>query len=35
MADYYTQTSFAIHVSEDEAALINEIDPLLRALADG
>jgi len=35
MADYYTQTSFAIHVSEDEAALINEIDPILRALADG
>ena len=35
MADYYTQTSFAINVSEDEAALINEIDPLLRALADG
>lgn len=35
MADYYTQTSFAIHVSEVEAALINEIDPLLRALSDG
>ena len=35
MADYYTQTSFAIHVSEDEAVLINEIDPLLLALADG
>ena len=35
MADYYTQTSFAIQVSEDEAALIDEIDPLLRALSDG
>ena len=35
MADYYTQTSFAIQVSEDETALINEIDPLLRTIADG
>lgn len=35
MADYYTQTSFAIHVSEDEAALINENDPILRGLAEG
>jgi hypothetical protein len=35
MSDYYTQTCFVIHVSEDEAALINEIDPLLRALSDG
>jgi hypothetical protein len=35
MSDYYTQTCFVIHVSEDEAALIDEIDPLLRALSDG
>jgi len=35
MADYYTQTSFAIEVSAAEAALIQEIDPLLRAIADG
>jgi hypothetical protein len=35
MADYYTQTSFAIEVTAAEAALIQEIDPLLRAIADG
>jgi hypothetical protein len=35
MADYYCQTSFAIAISADEAALLNEIDPLLRVLGDG
>lgn len=35
MADYYCQTSFAIEISAAEAALIDEIEPLLRTLADG
>ena len=35
MADYFCQTSFAIAISADEAALIREIDPLLRVLGDG
>ena len=35
MADYYCQTSFAIAISADEAALLSEIDPLLRVLGDG
>ena len=35
MADYFCQTSFGLAISADEAALINEIDPLLRTLGDG
>lgn len=35
MADYFTQTSFAIHVDADEAAILPEIEEVIAALQDG